>query len=254
MKKIVVGTGILLLCIVTAYFLYIQIKQKTNFGKNSLTGTKFAPTPAIPLSIDYMRKQQYPGSNIIIKQTLPDGSNYSRYIASYLSDGLKIYALLTVPKGEKPVTGWPVIIFNHGYIPPQQYVTTERYIAYIDAFSRNGYIVFKSDYRGHGNSEGKTEYPEFSSAYTVDVLNAIASVKKLKDIGSSSQLLADPNRIGLWGHSMGGSVTFRALIVSPDIKAAEIWAGVVGTFQDLTTYRVVRPDGTRPTINPTNTG
>ena len=44
----------------------------------------------------------YPGSDITIEQTLPPGSNYQRYYVSYLSDGLKIYALLTVPNGAKP--------------------------------------------------------------------------------------------------------------------------------------------------------
>ena len=37
----------------------------------------------------------------------------------------------------------------------------------------------------------------------------------------------------MWGHSMGGTVTMRSLIVSKDIKAVDIWAGVVGTFKDL---------------------
>ena len=32
---------------------------------------------------------------------------------------------------------------------------------------------------------------------------------------------------------MGGTIVMRSLVVSKDIKAAEIWAGVVGTFQDL---------------------
>ena len=126
-----------------------------------------------------------------------------------------------------------MIIFNHGYIPPEQYQTTERYIAYTDAFSRNGYIVFKSDYRGHGNSEGTPEFPEYSPFYTIDILNAISSVKKLKNPSTGSGLIADVNRIGMWGHSMGGTVTLRSLIVSKDIKAADIWAGVVGTYQDL---------------------
>lgn len=78
---------------------------------------------------------------INIEETLSSGSNYSRYIASYKSEGYKIYALLTIPTGEKPVSGWPVIIFNHGYIPPAQCRTTERYIAYTDAFSRKGNCV-----------------------------------------------------------------------------------------------------------------
>jgi len=150
-----------------------------------------APTPAPlnPLTIDSLRQRDYPGSDITLEQTLTPGSNYNRYIASYRSDGLKIYALLTVPKGTKPKAGFPVIIFNHGYIPPAQYRTTERYVAYVDAFARNGYIVFKSDYRGHGNSEGTATGGYGSPDYTVDVLNALASLKKHPD--------ADPNRIGM---------------------------------------------------------
>lgn len=178
-----------------------------------------------PLAIEYMRKQKYPGSDIIIEQILPSGSNYNRYIASYKSDGLKIFALLTVPQGEKPKTGWPVIIFNHGYIPPEQYRTTEKYLAYTDAFSGNGYIVFKSDYRAHGNSEGKPEGAYYSPAYTIDVLNAVSSIKKYKDV--------DSQRIGMWGHSMGGMITLRSMVVTDDIKAGEIWAGVVASYEDL---------------------
>jgi len=188
-----------------------------------------------PLSIEYMRVQEYPGSDIVIEQTLPDGSNYSRYIASYKSDGLKIYALLTVPKGDPsassgqvmPESGWPVIIFNHGYIPPEQYRTTEKYIAYTDAFSRNGYIVLRPDYRGHGNSEGNPTGAYYSPAYTIDVLNALASIQKYPE--------ADPSRIGVWGHSMGGSITLRSMVVSKQSKAGVIWAGVVASYQDMAT-------------------
>jgi dipeptidyl aminopeptidase/acylaminoacyl peptidase len=183
------------------------------------------PTPPNPLSIEFMRKQPYPGSDIVIEQTLAPGANYSRYIASYKSDGLKIYALLTVPMGPKPKTGWPAIIFNHGYIPPAQYRTTERYVAYVDAFARNGYIVFKSDYRGHGSSEGRATGGEASPDYTIDVLNAVSSMQRYQD--------ADPNRIGMWGHSMGGMATLRAMVVSKDIKAGVIWAGVVASYPDL---------------------
>src|SRR5215211_9112125 len=98
--------------------------------------------PLHPLQIEAMRAAAYPGSDIVIESVLDPGVNYSRYYVSYLSEGLKIYALMTVPDGEKPPTGWPVIIFNHGFIPPDVYRTTERYIAYVDLIARSGYIVF----------------------------------------------------------------------------------------------------------------
>jgi hypothetical protein len=98
------------------------------------TGTATpTPVPPNPLSVEYMRKQDYAGSDIVIEQTLAPGANYNQYIASYKSDGLKIYALLTVPMGPEPRTGWPAIVFNHGSIPPAQYET--KYVAYGDAFA-----------------------------------------------------------------------------------------------------------------------
>jgi dipeptidyl aminopeptidase/acylaminoacyl peptidase len=178
-----------------------------------------------PLQVEYMRKQEYPGSDIVIEQTLTPGSNYNRYIVSYKSEGLKIFALLTVPAGDKPEGGWPVIIFNHGYIPPAQYRTTERYVAYTDAFSRNGYIVLRSDYRGHGNSEGNPDGAYYSPAYTIDVLNAVSSIKRYPD--------ANPNKIGMWGHSMGGSITLRSMVTTDDVKVGVIWAGVVASYEDM---------------------
>lgn len=187
-----------------------------------------------PLSIEYMRQQVYPGSEITIEETLRPGSNYKRYIVSYKSEGLKIFALLTIPDGQAPEKGWPAVIFNHGYIPPKEYRTTEKYIAYADAFSRAGYIVFKSDYRGHGDSEGQATGGYGSPAYTIDVLNAVASIKKGVSVkGEGERLVVDANRIGMWGHSMGGFITLRSMVISKDIKAGVIWGGVVASYEDL---------------------
>lgn len=218
MKKYLI---IPILLIVFAFiFLYKKAQIKSGSGQ-SLTSNQ-----ANPLEISAMRKRSYPGSDIVIEQTLPDGSKYSQYIASYISDGLKIYALLTVPKGNPPAGGWPVIVFNHGYIPPDQYKTTERYVAYVQGFAQNGYIVFKPDFRGNGMSQGTPEGAYYSPAYAIDDLNAISSIKRHKD--------ANPNKIGVWGHSMGGNITLRDLVVNTtDIKAAVIWGGVVGSYNDL---------------------
>jgi fermentation-respiration switch protein FrsA (DUF1100 family) len=177
------------------------------------------------LTIDYLRSLDFPGSDLVIEEELAAGVNYRRYIASYLSDGLRIDGLLTVPNGEPPTTGWPAIVFNHGYIPPEVYRTAERYVAYVDGFARNGYIVFKPDYRGHGFSEGEATGAYGSPNYAVDVLNAVATMKRYAPV--------DENRIGMWGHSMGGYLTLRAMVVNDDIKAGVIWAGVVASYKDL---------------------
>jgi dipeptidyl aminopeptidase/acylaminoacyl peptidase len=151
---------------------------------------------------------------------------YNRYIASYQSGGLKIYALLLVPKGIKPQDGWPVIILNHGYITPELYTPDGNYIAYADAFARNGYIVFKPNYRGNGKSDGAPASTYYSPDYTVDDLNAITSIKIYPD--------SNPAKIGVWGHSMGGQITLKDVVINrTDIKAAVIWGGVVGLYNDI---------------------
>jgi uncharacterized protein len=194
-----------------------------------------------PMAIPAMRQTEYPGSEIIIEKELEPGSNYDRYYAYYFSDGLKIYGLLTIPRGEMPVAGWPAIVFNHGYIPPDVYRTTERYIAYVDRIAQRSYVVFRIDYRGHDRSEGEASGAYGDPGYVVDVLNAVAAIKKYP--------LVDPERIGMWGHSMGGYLTLRSMVISPDIKVGVIWAGVVGDYEDLL-YNWRRSDGFTPTPRP----
>jgi len=211
--------------------------QTDTFGETQDMG-EADPNPH-SLTILALRRGDYPGSEIVIEQKLSPGANYGRYIASYKSEGLKVYALLTVPDGNPPAGDWPVIIFNHGYIAPSAYRTAEKYVVYTDGFSRNGYVLFMPDYRGHGNSEGEASGAYGASGYTIDVLNAVASIKKYPQV--------DPKRIGMWGHSMGGHLTLRSMVVNKDVKAGVIWAGVVASYPDLlTNWR--RPNFSPPPV------
>src|SRR3989344_5596994 len=209
MKNAVLIALIVLVFLTLGNFIYSGLDKNQNklqsFDTNLAEPDDFgeAEKELHSLSIEALRAGDYPGSDIIVEQELSSGSNYKKYITSYRSEGLKIYALLTVPNGNPPEGGWPAIIFNHGYIPPAQYQTTERYVAYTDAFSSNGYVLLRPDYRGHGNSEGQPTGAYGSNGYTIDVLNALASLKKLRDPETSSgRQIVNPERIGMWGHSM----------------------------------------------------
>jgi len=191
--------------------------------------TNTSPNPS-PISIDYLRSLKIDSEKIKIEEELEDGSNYKRYTASYLSEGNKVYGLLTVPDGEVPTGGFPAIVFNHGYIPPTQYVTTNGYVAYVDSLARNGFVVFKIDFRGNGKSEGDASGSYFSSAYTIDAISALKSLQKFEKV--------DPKRIGMWGHSMAGNATLRAMLVTNEIKAGVIWAGAVYSYEDFAKYKI----------------
>lgn len=178
-----------------------------------------------PMFTETLRQREYPGGDFVIEQTLTNGTNYRQFIASYQSEGLKIYGLLTVPLAPKPEGGYPAVVFVHGYIPPKQYSTTGSYPGYQATLARSGMITFKPDLRGHGNSEGEASSAHHSEKYVVDALYAIAYLKNYANV--------NPERIGYWGHSNGGEIGLRAVVISADIKAASFWAGVVGNYEDM---------------------
>ncbi len=193
-------------------------------SSQNVTGTP-VKTALSSLAITNMKSKKYPGSQITIEQNLPDGTNFHRYIVSYMSDGLKIYGLLTVPIGQKPKDGWPVIIIDHGYIPPAQYSTTDSYALITDPLASRGFMVFKPDYRGNGNSQGTPVQVYVSPDYITDSMNALTSIKKFPDV--------NPNDIGLWAHSMGGNIALHELVLTNQFKATDIWAGVVGSYPQI---------------------
>lgn len=214
-QKVLLTVGLLLV-----FLAFIVIKP--NVSPSLEKGIKLNVNP---LTIESLRDGSYPGSDIKIEETLVPEKAYDRFITSYYSEGLKQQALLLIPNTKEPVGGFPVIILNHGYIIPERYTPDGNYIAYADAFAKAGYIVFKPNYRGNGKSEGSPTSTYFSPDYVVDNLNAIASIKKYPG--------ANPEKIGVWGHSMGGNITLKDLVISEDIKAAAIWAGVVAPINDI---------------------
>jgi len=186
-------------------------------------------TPFDGITIPYLRKREYK-STLGQLDEIDHNSSYTSYLTSYTSDGLKINALLTKPTGVMPKGGFPAIVFVHGYIPPAEYRTLERYVDYVDYLAKNGFVVFKIDLRGNGSSEGKPGGGYFGADYVIDTLNAYASLE--------SSNFVNKKEIGLWGHSMAGNTVLRSMAVKPTIPAVDIWAGAVYTYIDQREYGI----------------
>lgn len=218
-----------------------QLPLPTSTITPTPTGTEVIFEVGEEITIDYLRDLEITGSEITFEEQLPNGANYYQHLVSYISEGNKIFGLLTIPFPEPPEGGYKAIVFNHGYIPPAAYRTTERYTAYVDHLASNGFVVLKIDYRGHGQSQGEPSGTYFSSAYTID---AIAALKSLQTMD-----IIDPQGIGMWGHSMAGNLVLRAMLIEPDIKAGVIWAGAVYSYDDFAEYGIT--DNTyRPPATP----
>lgn len=202
----------------------VQLPAITNTV--SLTPT---PVPFVDMTIPYLREKKYE-SSLGVREEVYENEDYTAYLTSYASDGLKVNGLLTIPLGKRPTHGWRAIIFVHGYIPPAQYKTTQNYYDYVDYLARSGFVIFKIDLRGHGDSEGDPGGAYYSSDYIVDVLNAHAAL-------AASDFI-NPNSIGLWGHSMAGNIVMRSFAVKPTIPAVVIWAGAVYSYIDQREYGI----------------
>ncbi|MEP7166582.1 MAG: alpha/beta fold hydrolase [Candidatus Woesebacteria bacterium] len=187
------------------------------------------PDPFEDLTIPALRTRSYSSQMGELKQ-ISKNANFTSFLTSYTADDLHINGLLTQPTGKAPEGGWPVIVFVHGYIPPSLYKTTERYVEYVNFLARSGFVVFKIDLRGHGNSEGDPGGAYYSGDYVIDTLSAIQAVQSLPFVNK--------DRVGLWGHSMAGNITLRTLAAKPDIKATAIWAGAGYTYTDLLDYKI----------------
>ena len=172
--------------------------------------------------IENLRQREYKSSPIIVENTLSNNGVYTSYLISYSSDGLKIYGRMNVPTGSDP---FPIIILDHGYFNASSFTSGDGTQTIADILARNGYLTLASDYRGFGESENDEQGSRgHRPDYAIDVLNLIASVPNLEKTNS--------NKIGMWGHSMGGEVALRVAEATDMVKAIVLWAPTSGRVSD----------------------
>lgn len=161
-----------------------------------------------------------------IHQKFKDISTFSEHHATtdlykitYLSDGLKINGYIAQPK-EPGI--YPVIIFNRGGNRDFGSINDIRANFLLRKMASWGYVVAASNYRGGGGSEGMEE---FGGADVNDVHNLIPLL--------ANEKMADTTRLGIYGYSRGGLMTYRAIAESCKFKAAIIGAGVANSIRNI---------------------
>lgn len=193
-----------------------------------LTATPFALNTSDPYAkytIPYLQSRAYGGGQVQVTGTPGQYSNFTRYLITYPSDGITIAGFMDVPNGLGP---FPVIIALHGYVDPLAYRTLDYTTKYADALATAGFLVLHPNMRNFPPS-GKGD-DLFRVGMAIDVLNLIAIVKATAGQNGALQS-ADPQRIGLWGHGMGGAIATRVMTVSPDIRAVLLYSPVSGDEQ-----------------------
>jgi dipeptidyl aminopeptidase/acylaminoacyl peptidase len=174
-----------------------------------------------PYTIEGLREHDYQSGEINIGEVLVETDLYTRYAIDYPSDGLTITGIMQVPKVENEL--YPVIIMNHGFFSRQVYVSGDGTDRAAEFLNRHGYLTLSSDYRSWGGSD--VGYSLFYSGLVIDVINLMNAIPSIPQ--------ADPERIGMWGHSMGGGVTLKVLAIDSRVKAAVLYSTVSADDTDI---------------------
>ncbi|NHN25775.1 S9 family peptidase [Flavobacterium jejuense] len=136
----------------------------------------------------------------------------------YLSDGLKVNGFIIEPKIAKKV---PCIIFNRGGNRDFGNLTVNTAFR-LGKLANEGYVVIASQYRGNGGSEGKEEFGG------KDINDVLALIDVLKEVD-----IADTERIGMYGWSRGGMMTYIALTKTDKIKAAVVGGAPSSQYESI---------------------
>lgn len=122
------------------------------------------------------------------------------------SRGLKLSAVIEKPEN---IDECPFVIFLHGL---KGYKEEETYTELAKTFSENGIGSIRFDASGFAESEGSLEKDYRFSNYVLDVESIYKYLVNLSYV--------DINRIGVFGHSMGGMQAIIFATKHPELKVA----------------------------------
>jgi dipeptidyl aminopeptidase/acylaminoacyl peptidase len=146
-----------------------------------------------------------------------DGLNL--FDITYVSDGLKVKGFLIEPKA----TGnYPCVIYNRGGNRDFGMLTPFRIAFLSSKLASEGSVIIASNYRGVDGGEGMEE---FGGADVNDILNLIPTLNHVEK--------ADTSRIGMYGWSRGGMMTYIAMAKTDRIKAVVVGGALADSFEGI---------------------
>lgn len=136
----------------------------------------------------------------------------------YLSDGLKVNGFMIQPNKDEKV---PCIIFNRGGNRDFGSLTIHTALR-LGKLAKEGYVIIASQYRGNEGSEGKEEFGGN------DVNDVLALIDVLDEVE-----IADTKKIGMYGWSRGGMMTYIALTKTDKIKVAVVGGAPSSQYESI---------------------
>ncbi len=102
----------------------------------------------------------------------------------------------------------PLVLLLHGFTGHKGEAHIE---SLAELLAKNGFFAVRFDCSGSGASEGTIENDYRFSNYLSDIGVVLDFVETLPNV--------DKNRVGIWGHSMGGQLACIFASMRPEIKS-----------------------------------
>lgn len=137
-------------------------------------------------------------------------------------DGL-VPADLYLPSGQEPSDLRPALVYAHGGVFRQLTRGYPASFAYSLLHEINlgllelGFVVMSVEYRGSMGFGLNHDQANWMACGVADTADCALAARHLANLP-----YVDPNRIGIWGLSWGGTMTLQALVRHPDLFAAGV--------------------------------
>ncbi|HKF15745.1 MAG TPA: alpha/beta fold hydrolase [Candidatus Dormibacteraeota bacterium] len=181
-----------------------------------------SPTPQLaPYYIESLRARPYPGGKLQLGDVMFRAAGFTKYYMSWPSGGQTMTGTISLPDGNGP---FPVVVVNHGFIPPDRYWVGQDSGIFGDPMAAHGFISVAPNWPGYaGSGPGSADLPQIVGEL-VTALDLVSSLSSLAQ--------ADMGKIAFVGHSNGGGISQLAMVVDPRIKAVVLHGPVSSDMAD----------------------
>lgn len=156
--------------------------------------------------------QRYPGLD-------PNQLVGKRKIKFKARDGLEIRGYLTVPKGDTPEQGWPMVLMPHGGPISSDDIDFD---PWTELLASRGYAVLQVNFRGSDN-QGRTFRDAGLKRWGLEMQDDLTDGVKW----AVDNHVADAKRLCIVGASYGGYAALMGAVKTPDLyRCAVSFAGV----------------------------
>jgi len=157
----------------------------------------------------------------------------TRFVTFYVDGGTDVHGKLFLPKGFSTSARWPAVVVGHGINAVS--IGIEKYAA---RFAERGLVAMAIDYRSYGYSgSGSDDLRLLETDPTTDARAVtekqmrvmlkrtnLNNVHEVEDFRAAISFLqgepgVDPDRIGIWGSSNGGTVVVAVAGLDARVKA-----------------------------------